>query len=168
MRNTRLMTSGLLVIGAMTMGCRSVVESEVPSDAVSLEVRALPEPIAQFLYSGLAERERLVIRDADAWAQFWNLATSRFAPQPPVPELDFDVEIVLVTAMGTRTTGGFSIHIDEVHEADERVYVEVREVSPGAGCAVTQAFTSPVAAVSIPRRDGSVTFVERTETRECD
>ena len=75
--------------------------------------------------------------------------------------------MVVVASMGGRATGGYSIEIVRVAETTDRLYVEVREVSPGRSCIVTMAGTAPVTAVRVPRRDLPVEFVERAETRDC-
>lgn len=156
------------VAGLLATGCSAGVSTGIPIGAAALEVRELPAPFAQYLHSGQAERQRLVIRDAVALAQFWSTLTAGITPQPPVPLVDLDAEMVIVAAMGTRPSGGFSIHIDHVYEQDGRVTVVVREVSPAASCIVTGALTAPVAAVRVPRRGGQVSFIERSATQRCD
>ena len=134
----------------------------------SLERRPIPEPATGRVDTGISGRQRSVVRDAATWAQLWRTITSGYSPAPPVPELDFDSEMAIVAAMGTRPSGGYSIHIDEVREADGQLHVEVREVSPGPNCLVSFAMTAPVVAVRVARRDGPVTFVEHAETVDCD
>lgn len=168
MRYNRLLAIAGLTTGILTTGCSASVNSEIPIGAVALDVRELAAPLAQYHYSGYEERQRLVIRDAASMAQFWATLTAGVSPQPPVPAVDFSTEMVIVAAMGSRPSGGYSIHVDQVYERDGRVTAVVREVSPSASCVVTAALTTPVAAVRIPRRPGDVTFAERTSTRRCD
>ena len=118
-------------------------------------------------YSGYEERARRVIRTTEEWSEIWTQLTGNIAPRPPLPPVNFDHEIVLFVAMGQRATGGYSIDIEGVYEKDGRVFVDVRERSPGGSCIVTQALTQPVDAVRVPRRDGPVTFLERAETVSC-
>jgi hypothetical protein len=134
----------------------------------SLERRSIPEPATGHVDTGISERQRIVVRDAATWAQLWRTITSGYSPPPPVPEVDFDSEMAIVAAMGTRPSGGYSIHIDEVREAGEQLHVVVREVSPGPDCLVSAALTAPVIAVRVARRDGPVTFVEHAEVVDCD
>jgi len=95
--------------------------------------------------------------------------TAEVGPRPEVPFIDFGNEAVIVVSMGTRSTGGYSIDVERVSESesDGTLYVEVVEVSPGRGCAVTQAVSAPVHAVRVPLRDGDVQFIERASTRSC-
>jgi len=167
MQRTARTITGLLIAVAIGAGCSSATNPQVPEGAMALEIREFPAAITPYLYTGIAERQRLAIDDAAEWRAFWNRVTSTTVPQPPVPEIDFASEIVIIAAMGTRPSGGYAIHIDDVSEADGRVFVKVREVSPGTNCIVTMALTAPVVAVRIPRRAGAVTFVEQTEVRNC-
>lgn len=118
-------------------------------------------------HTGVNTRQRLVLRDETAWANFWSQVVANRMPQPPLPEVNFASEMVVAAAMGSRPTGGYSIVIDALYEADGRLYVVVRETSPGASCVTTQAVTAPLSAVRIPRFEGEVVFSEKTETHEC-
>jgi hypothetical protein len=117
-------------------------------------------------YSELTESTRLVIRDASAWAEMWaRLSTVR--PVPPLPTVDFNREMVVVTALGARPSGGHSIVVEGASREGGTVYVTVRSETPGSGCLLSQALTSPVDVARMPRTDDPVQFRERTVTRGC-
>lgn len=156
-----------IALGALASACDSVTEPRVPAGAVALQMEQLPDDVAQYLYSGVNDRRRLFIKDAAAWTALWAEVTANLQPPPPVPAIDFDTEAVVVASMGTRPSGGYSIAIEGVYEADGKLYVEVREVSPGSNCITTAALTAPVHAVRVPTRTGPVVFVEHAETRSC-
>jgi hypothetical protein len=129
---------------------------------------AVPDAVAQHLYSGISDRRRLVIRDMAAWTQLWNEATQQRAPRPPVPQVDFTRDVLIVASMGSRPTGGYGIEIPNVYESGGQRYVVVREISPAANCILPQAVSAPVVAVRVSRHAGATTFVEETRTRSCD
>ncbi len=118
-------------------------------------------------YSGIGDRRRIVIRDAESWSALWAEIHSLSQPVAPAPTVDFDSYMIVFVSMGTRNTGGYAIRVDEVLEAEGAVYAEVAERSPGPSCMTTQALTNPVAARLVPRRDGTTFFVERTEVGSC-
>ena len=129
-----------------------------------------PLPIRELLQehsTGYADSARLVIRDAAAWANFWRRVHSNSGEAPALPAVDFAGEMVLAAAMGTRATGGYTIHIDSARIAGEAIEVFVRSVSPGPTCGTTAAITEPVAAVATTRSDLPPRFIERRETRDC-
>ncbi len=117
--------------------------------------------------SGLSTQQRLVVGDSGTWQQVWASIWRRLSPEPPLPQVDFGSEIVVVAAMGERLTGGFTILIDSASETTVGMSIRIRSISPGAGCATTQALTQPVDVARVPRRGGAVAFDERTETQEC-
>jgi hypothetical protein len=158
----RVRTSNLVIVAIL--GCTPVVDPQLPPGGAPLDET---EQVLKAQYTGVAQRERTVIRDAQAWSRFWSRAHSTVMPQPPVPSIDFTRNMVVAAAMGTRSNGGFSIDIAQVYAADDDLHVVVEERSPGANCITTQALTAPVAAVRIPRVGASVSFIERNATVRC-
>ena len=118
-------------------------------------------------YSGIPDSQRVVIRDASAWRQYWTVIHRPFIPAPAVPEVDFAREMVVLAALGTRSTGGFVIRIDSVVTDSARVLVQVTRIVPGRGCAVPAAVTQPVDLVRLPAMPLPVSFAEREERTDC-
>ncbi len=154
----------ICLVAVAILACAPVADPQLPPGGVP---RDDTQQVFSTHYSGIDSRQRLVIRDADAWQQFWSRAHSTVIPQPPAPSIDFSQNIVVAAAMGSRPTGGYTIQFEEVYQANDDVYIAVNERSPGANCILTQALTSPVAAIRVPRPGASVSFVERAETFNC-
>ena len=55
----------------------------------------------------------------------------------------------VILNMGEKTTGGYSIGIQDVVETDSNIIVTVKENSPEAGSMVAQSFTSPYCVLKI-------------------
>ena len=73
----------------------------------------------------------------------------------------------MVVALGARSTGGYGILVDGANETENAgTAVTIRSISP-KNCIVTLAFTQPVDIARLPRRDGSVSFIERSEVHVC-
>ena len=125
----------------------------------SLDIRR----IGQWTRTGIGESRRLVIRDANAWAQFWSeLAVGE------QPSVDFNHDVVVAVAAGQRPTGGYEIAIDRVTQSDGQLTVEVVERTPGPNCMTTASLTQPVDVVVVPAADAkSLSFLERKEIRGC-
>jgi protease stability complex PrcB-like protein len=128
-------------------------------DGAGLEVRR----IGQWTRTGVGEARRLVIRDANAWANFWSeLGVG------DRPAVDFTRDMVVAVAAGQRPTGGYEIAVDRVRQADGELTVEVVETAPGPNCVTTASLTQPVDVVVIPALTArSWSFVERKEVRGC-
>ncbi len=64
-------------------------------------------PVSGFgLHSPRFRGLRMVIRDHETWAWFWEHHTAPLDPAPPLPEIDFEDSVVVVAILGVRTSGG--------------------------------------------------------------
>ncbi len=48
----------------------------------------------------------LIIKNRKFWVIFWSLHTAGIQPRPPLPDIDFRKEIVIVTVLGWQSSGG--------------------------------------------------------------
>jgi hypothetical protein len=159
----------IILTAALASGCGS--SPTAPEDGEPLAVTRLKaEPFSFTAHSGYTQPARLVIRTREQWSAAWTVivpATPLSLP-PPLPEIDFEREMLIVAAMGGQSTGGFNILIESATESPRGVVtVHVRSISPGAGCVTTLAVTKPVDIARLPRRDGPVAFAEKLEVRPC-
>jgi len=121
-----------------------------------------------FSYStGLTESARIVVRDSGTWANLWGQIWERHSPTPALPSVDFSRDMLIVAAMGTRSSGGYAIHIDSVYQRSQDFEVVIRKVSPGANCIVTAALTQPTDIVRVPRLSGQVHYREKSLVQNC-
>ena len=114
------------------------------------------------------DRRRLVIGADSEWETFWREFTGALVPQPNPPAVNFETQMVIAATMGQRTSGGYSISIEQVAKKDGTLYAAVRETSPDATCSNIAVMTAPAVAVVVPRHDGDFAFVESEETLACD
>ena len=138
---------------------------DLPANAVSVpfeQVEQVTSPIG-----GPAEPARQAIRDEGSWTKFWLELTSVRVPPDDPPAVDFTSQMVLVAAMGRRSTAGYRISIEGVYESEGRLFVDVVEVAPGVGCMLAQMVTAPVTAALIRAHDGPVQFMERRQREAC-
>ena len=140
------------------------IRSEAPGGE-RIELRALwPQPIH---YSGVEAPAREVVRTDAQWRAAWAQIHRHQQPAPAVPPVDFGREVVIVAAMGSRNTGGYTIGVDSAAATAEAIHVFVTERSPGRTCVTTQALTAPLHAVAIPADGRAVRFHENAVVREC-
>ena len=125
----------------------------------NLDIRRL----GQWTRTGIGESRRLVIRDANAWDQFWSeLGVGER------PSVDFNRDVVVAVAAGQRPTGGYEIAVERVTQTDGQLTVEVVERTPGPNCMTSASLTQPVDVVVVPAADAqSLSFIERKEIRGC-
>ena len=136
--------------------------------SVDLSVTRLAGSSQPFgISSGFTQPANVVVRDGAGWQALWATIHAGTAPPPPLPDVDFGRHLVVARAMGPRPTGGFTVAITGMLRQGGEYVVQVRETSPGTGCAVTLAETSPVDVALIGRHDASIKFAIAAETRTC-
>ncbi|HUP01442.1 MAG TPA: protease complex subunit PrcB family protein [Gemmatimonadota bacterium] len=126
------------------------------------------DPLYENLYSGIEEPRRALIRSEAEWRDIWIELTGAQEPAVEPPAVDFQRRAVVVAAMGSRPTGGYTIRVASARMAGDRLAVEVVETSPGPTCLLTQAFTAPAIAVAVEGPPAEVAFVDREETHSCE
>jgi PrcB C-terminal len=170
----RFLSLALLAGALGSTGCPKSGPPNTDEGERSGSVQPLPgaQPIRYSgSYDGMTTRQRLVVRDAATWTNVWqqSTGTSQYIPPvPPVPPVDFASQVILIAAMGTKGSGGYSIAIDDVRVVDGNTRITVTERSPGNNCLVTMALTAPVAVVAVPSFPGEATFVERAVQHACE
>jgi hypothetical protein len=163
-KSVKLYTVALTVICACS---KSEVTATLPGESIQI-TRLRSEPYSFAFVSGLDRPARIVIRDASTWQAIWTQINRGSSPVSPPPTIDFSREMVVVAALGTHSTGGYSILVDGASVVDSNgTAVAIRSVSPGPDCGVTEAFTEPVDIARMEKRSGPVTFVERSEVASC-
>lgn len=116
---------------------------------------------------GLDEAGQFVLRSAADWAASWQRIHARSRPVPPVPDVDFDHDMIVVAALGRQRSGGYAVRIDRAYREGDVTVIVVKEESPGAGCVVTSALTRPVDIAKLPLQPDPVRFQVESTTREC-
>jgi hypothetical protein len=120
----------------------------------------LQPPEASSPYSAFTEPSRLVVRDEAAWGEAWAAIHGPVSDPPPLPAVDFAREMILVAALGPRSSGGYTVTFSAVAPAGDGLRATVQETAPGAGCVTATVITSPVVAVRVPRVEGAVQFAD--------
>jgi hypothetical protein len=159
-------------LGALALlGCGTVGDGGGEVQQVDGDVSAAGAPPAaastisfQEFSDDVGERgsneNRTLIRTARGYQSF-------FGHAPPA-SVDFSREWVIFYAAGTKPTGGYDPGVLALLRSGGTLIAITQLVSPGAGCAVTQALTSPHVLVRFPAQPGSAaTFFKQDRTQDC-
>jgi hypothetical protein len=108
---------------------------------------------------------RVVLTSRAAYAGYFG--------HPAPADLDFSREWVFFYSAGTRTTGGYEATVASISrsQSGKTLHVSTHLVSPGVGCNVTFAFSTPHALVAFRRpatRPTAARAFHTDETRACD
>ena len=144
----------------------TLVASLLPAVCVATGPRGSPdaeqpfETVLAATRSGLDQPRREVIRDAASWARLWAEIHARESPAPPLPPVDFERQMLIAVALGTRASGGFGIRVTSVVVRGDRLEVAVEESCPAKGAMLTLSLTQPVEVVRVAKAARAPAFRE--------
>ncbi len=149
--------------------CRGTIASGQPGLAPD------PSPLARLaannasfsVFSGFTDSARFVVRDSGAWREAWRTIHRPFIPPPPVPAIDFSREMVIVAALGTRSSEGYEVVFENVREDTAGIEIAVRVNEPARGCPVSAVLTQPIDLARIPASARPVRFRQRNVVVPC-
>jgi protease stability complex PrcB-like protein len=110
------------------------------------------------LGSGLQQPATLTVRDGEAWQSIWSQIHRNVTPVPPLPAIDFAVDMVVVAAVGAQSTSGYSVTITGASESNGVVTIDAESASPGSTCVTLPVVTYPTDLARLSRREGAVQF----------
>lgn len=158
-------------VARIVMEGRVVDWSSVPPQyqPAGLRLGRFSDPIASHFRHSSAIHDPFnhVIRSQTEWDAMWRRITANSGPQPAAPPVDFSRDMLLLTALGTRPTGGYGITIERVIETPYTLDVQVVRTSPGPRCGTTATLTSPVDIVRVARSDKEVRWRPRDAVSHC-
>ena len=114
--------------------------------------------------------QTVVIRDSATFHAAWLRLFPPATRPPEMPQIDFRIERVFLVASGTRPTGGFRVALSDAAALRDSAIIGVTLFTPAAGCAVTEALTSPAVVLAVPVAPVPfrVTSHERPDTVRCN
>lgn len=126
------------------------------------------DSLAHGSYSSIEDKRHVVLRNDAEYQKLWGEFYKDLDQMPRIPVVDFKKNTVLAVFMGTKSTGGFDIKIDQVTSTGNKIQVDVIEISPGVNCMTTDATTRPYDFVKIPKTDMTVEFRTTIVTKDCN
>lgn len=180
-----LLRAPLVFVGVLLLlgGCDSVsttpddggnFDTEVETQTMKADAVNLDQ-IDRGQYGNIVDGTQAVLRNEGDFASFWADLHADRSTTPDVPSVDFEQQIVVAIVLGERSTGGYSVGIDQVMADEEQgeMRVEFTETVPGDTCAVTQALTSPYVVATVDLQgepvdpDDEVAFARSEQTDSC-
>ncbi len=97
-------------------------------------------------HSNITKQKNTVIKDKKSLNAIYSKINSTRKPSLPIPEIDFSKTMILGLFMGTKSSGGYSIHINRIESKGKEMVVFYTEKAP-QGMA-TMVITQPCLLVS--------------------
>ncbi|MFG1869220.1 hypothetical protein [Micromonospora arborensis] len=109
-----------------------------------------------------------LVRTEDEWVSHWTAWMRAERPGPAVPAVDWEAELAVVLAVGTRPASGYQVTIEHLAVRDRHLHVSAWEDRNGG--AALDVITFPVHAVAMPLRDlgDDLYLVQRITTSKDD
>lgn len=109
--------------------------------------------------SGYATATNIVIADSTGWAAAWATLHSGVQPQPPIVNVDFAREMVLLVAIGQQPNLGHGVRITGAERTDSGIVVHALHHKAHPTCGTGQALTEPADIARMAKTDLAVRFV---------
>ena len=151
----RLLASASIVV-VTASSCSSPTP---PTTTMPLPLtRFRTEDTAYLSISGYDQATRFVVRDRAGWESAWSQIHARLRPVPPLPDVDFSMQMIAVVGLGGQSTSGYDVVLASASETSGTITVEATSKSPSPRCVTLPVVTSPVDLARLPRREGAVLF----------
>ena len=137
----------------LSLGC--LLNCLAANGAQTLPIRSLKKGA----FSGIREVKEEVVKTADEWNKMWKQHAAA-GDSDKIPAVDFSKEMVVVAAMGTKRTGGYTIEIVGVEPKDKTLKISVKKTEPPPDAITIQALTAPFHFVAVPKSNLKPEFVE--------
>ena len=111
-------------------------------------------------FSGITNKQQLVITNQPAWRQFWAKHNVSVKSAEKVPPVDFEKEMVVAIAIGQQRTGGYRIEITAVEAEADKLRITYKRYAPPPDGINLQVITSPFHFVAVPKSDLKPEFME--------
>ncbi|MFK7972080.1 MAG: protease complex subunit PrcB family protein [Bacteroidia bacterium] len=152
----------LLLIATMLMACGTTKSSTQKTEMI---------PFTQIYadaYGNADGQGHVLVSSADEWDEAWTSLYTLQDPPPPMPEVDFSKDQVLIYRLGSRPSGGYGAEVASLTIEGNTLLVHILEKQPGAGCITTMAITNPFVVISLPKKDyDTVTVDVKIEKTPC-
>lgn len=107
-----------------------------------------------------------VIKSQEEWSNFLSSLNKRNDITPEI-NVDFATQDLVIIAMGTQSSGGYSVEINKVIEYNDQIVVYAIENSPGFNCATTSVISYPSQFVTTPKTNKPVKFEISKKINQC-
>lgn len=152
----------LLIMGffALPLGCMGKKQALKKDTSVKFT------EIIRGNYSGIQDKTFVTVSSSDELKNLWSKVFSSRSPVPEIPSIDFEQEMVIGLFMGTFSTGGYSVFVEEVTETPEELRVRYRFKTPERDEMVTMALSQPFQLLIIPRTSKNISFQASGKSQE--
>lgn len=116
------------------------------------------ETVSKGNSSNQEEKADYVIDSNSQWVDLWEKMSFGTTPQPELPSINFNDEIVIAVFQGSKSSTGYSVEITNIRESDDYLEVFVREDEPKQDENAGMKLTEPFHVVKIKKSEKVIQF----------
>ncbi|NER15904.1 protease complex subunit PrcB family protein [Spongiivirga citrea] len=148
----------LILLTALMAACGPVKQQNGNMEEASSENQKQVsfEVLVQHSHGGYDKPQIKVIKEPTELQAVYAKINMTRRPGFPIPEVDFDKEMIIGLYMGEKNSGGYSISIDSVEETKNELIINVKESEPGL--VATTVICQPFCIVKMPTTKKEVVF----------
>ncbi|RFN58097.1 protease complex subunit PrcB family protein [Marixanthomonas ophiurae] len=108
--------------------------------------------------SNIEEPQRKIIKSQEELQTLFAEINKTRKPGIPIPEIDFDKEIVAFINFGQTSTGGYTVAVESIKETKDNIMIFVGGTSPNQGDNVTMVLTTPFTMIKLNKQILPIVF----------
>ena len=108
--------------------------------------------------SNIEEPQRKIIDNQKELESLFAEINKTRDPEIPIPEIDFDKEIIAFVNLGQTSTGGYTITVENIEMTKNEVVIHTGGTSPKPRDNVTMVITTPFAIVKLNKQILPIVF----------
>ncbi|CAK9062882.1 unnamed protein product [Durusdinium trenchii] len=112
--------------------------------------------------SGVEEEVKRAIMSKTELEEIWTKHASISSPPEPVPDIDFETEMVVCAFAGEQGSGGYTIRVTSVEDLETERKITIEFTCPPATAITTCDLTQPHHIVRMPKTSLPITFTDVT------
>ena len=114
------------------------------------------EVIQQGTSSGIKDAIAKIITTQKEWEELWKRHVSVLVPQPPVPPVDFESEVVAVIFAGEKRTSGYRVILKNVAAEGNDGVITYKLTEPPDNSFILQVLSQPFVILKVEKPQGTV------------
>lgn len=112
--------------------------------------------LAEGSHGGFKDAQSLVIKDQKGLQKIYTQINMTRRPGLPIPEIDFENEMVIALFMGEKNSGGYSTKVQNLVPKGKELEIIVKETTPEG--MTTTVICQPFYFCKVKRSDSQITF----------
>lgn len=150
--------AALIVVAFFMTACGGAKQQNGAMEAnQNNQKKPLFEVLVQHSHGGYEQPQIKIIKEPKALQEVYAKINMTRRPGFPIPDVDFDKEMIIGLYMGEKNYGGYSISIDNVEETKKELIIFVKESTP-EGMMATTVICQPFCIVKMPATKKEIVF----------